>query len=378
MTSGVDELEVFIAALRLSFLTSSTVGGSPEGLRQGIAAFRQALGPRDPLVASVATPDAYGRKADDINNTGLDTFAQAGEPISSSSTEWSGDDRIDVVTTKQIELVQNEVRESTSQVRELVQIVKELKAEVRDLRSALEASKSVASSEDTTPSSAPGKTEVRPWANSTPVYEPGVDAFPERSPGVVPSAAVLSAVPLPQSLPVLTPSDSDSIPTSKSSPLTALKSSAATELPSPPSAPSQSLPPAPCPVEPSAAAQTSTTAPADPVSSSGRIAPVAIDATRNLAFLFFWGAWSERVKAENPEASSRLSSRPTTSQHSFGGASTDTSHHPGEIGKLLEAKFNGLDEEEKSIYFERSAKTQADWQRQRDRIPAVSIQVTRK
>ncbi|KAG8922643.1 hypothetical protein FRC00_007178 [Tulasnella sp. 408] len=314
MTSGVDELEVFIAALRLSFLTSSTVAGSPEGLRQGIAAFRQALGPRGPLVASVATPDTYGQKEDDINNTGLDTFAQAGEPISSSSTEWSGDDRIDVasIATKQIELVQNE-------------IVKELKAEVRDLRSALEASKSVASSEGTTPSSAPGKTEVHPWANPTPVYEPRVDAFPERSPGVVPSAAALSAVPLPQSLPVLTPSDSDSILTSKSSPLTALKSSAATELPSPPSAPSQSLSPAPCPVEPSAAAQTSTTVPADPVSSSGRIAPASIDATRNLAFLFFWGAWSERVKAENPEASSR------------------------EIGKLLEAKFNGLDEEEKSV-----------------------------
>lgn len=69
MTSGVDELEVFIAALRLSFLTFSTVVGSPEGLRQGIATFREALGPRSLLVARPATPDGYARKEDDTYKT---------------------------------------------------------------------------------------------------------------------------------------------------------------------------------------------------------------------------------------------------------------------------------------------------------------------
>ncbi|KAG8912612.1 hypothetical protein FRC01_004996, partial [Tulasnella sp. 417] len=98
MTDGVDELEAFVAALRLSFLTSSTALGSSESLRQGIAAFRESLRPRAPF-ASDTTPtraDADTRKEDNVYNSDSNMFAQAGEPISSSSTSWSGDDKIDV------------------------------------------------------------------------------------------------------------------------------------------------------------------------------------------------------------------------------------------------------------------------------------------
>lgn len=69
MTGGVDELEAFIAALRLSFLTSSTIAGSPDGLRQGIAAFRETLRPRGPLVTSSVSTEAYEQKEDDIYNS---------------------------------------------------------------------------------------------------------------------------------------------------------------------------------------------------------------------------------------------------------------------------------------------------------------------
>ncbi|KAG8952995.1 hypothetical protein FRC00_006534 [Tulasnella sp. 408] len=139
MTSGVDELEAFIAAQRLSFLISSTAPGSPENLRQGLAAFRETLRPLSTLDTSSAPTEGYNPQQNDIHDSGSSVFAQAGEPISSTSTVWSCDDRIDVAPqpTKQTGLFGAGFGEVASQIRELIQMVKEVKAEVRNLNSAL-------------------------------------------------------------------------------------------------------------------------------------------------------------------------------------------------------------------------------------------------
>ncbi|KIO33499.1 hypothetical protein M407DRAFT_17752 [Tulasnella calospora MUT 4182] len=131
MTNGVDELEAFIAALRLSFLTSSSTTGSSESLRHGIAAFRETLRPRSTLVADLAPTEVYTRKEDDIYHIGSGAFAPPEEPISATPTVWSSDDRIDAASqlTKQIELVNTEVPEGTRQIRELFQSMTELKTE---------------------------------------------------------------------------------------------------------------------------------------------------------------------------------------------------------------------------------------------------------
>ncbi|KAG8963098.1 hypothetical protein FRC00_007773, partial [Tulasnella sp. 408] len=155
MTSGIDELEAFIAALRLSFLTSSSTTDSQESLRHGIVAFRETLRPLSTLAATLASAEAYTWKKDDSSNPGGDAVDEPEEPRSATPTVWSSDDRIDVVSTdfiglhyiltrsqvsqltEQIELVGIEVREGTRQTRELLQNMKELKTEVQDLRSAL-------------------------------------------------------------------------------------------------------------------------------------------------------------------------------------------------------------------------------------------------
>ncbi|KAG8912478.1 hypothetical protein FRC00_004420 [Tulasnella sp. 408] len=148
MTSGVDELEAFIAALRLSFIASSSTAGSPESLRHGIEAFREALGRRSTSTTTPSPTEAFAQKRDYDDHSGPSGFAQAEDHISSASTVWSCDDKpgIDALT-EQIELVNSEVREGTNQLRELIQTVKELKTEVRDLRSTLAASPIVSSSE---------------------------------------------------------------------------------------------------------------------------------------------------------------------------------------------------------------------------------------
>ncbi|KAG9031027.1 hypothetical protein FS837_003125 [Tulasnella sp. UAMH 9824] len=191
MTSGVDELEAFIAALRLSFFTSSTVVGSPDGLRQGIAAFRETLRPRGPL-----SPEAYARKEDNTYNSGSDIFAQA-EPISSTSTVYSGDDRIDAASllTKRIDLVSTEVREGTSQIRELIQSVKELQSEVRDLRTALATSARVEGSEAGTQII---KT-VKDRTSLAPIDETGVDGSPEQRDGMAATPPTVSSAAYPRS-----------------------------------------------------------------------------------------------------------------------------------------------------------------------------------
>ncbi|KAG9037832.1 hypothetical protein FS837_001365 [Tulasnella sp. UAMH 9824] len=164
MANGVDELEVFIAALRISFITCSVTNGSPESLRQGIEAFREALGHRSSSTTSPSPTKAFAQKRDHDHHSGSSGFAQAEDHISSASTVWSCDDRIDALT-KQIELVNTEVREGTSEIRELIQSVKELKAEVNDLRSTLTASKPLLSSEvhpsSPTPVETAGNTSAR-------------------------------------------------------------------------------------------------------------------------------------------------------------------------------------------------------------------------
>lgn len=64
MTNRVDELEAFIVALRLSFITSSATNGSPESLRQGIEAFREALGRKNTSTTGPSLTEAYGQKRD--------------------------------------------------------------------------------------------------------------------------------------------------------------------------------------------------------------------------------------------------------------------------------------------------------------------------
>ncbi|KAG8933858.1 hypothetical protein FRC01_006704 [Tulasnella sp. 417] len=172
MTSGVDEFEAFVAALRLSFLTATSTAGSPEILHQGIDAFRETLRPRSPSTLTDASPtpstEAYVQKSDHGHHSDE-------EPISSASTAWSCDDRIDTLT-KQLELVSTEVREGTSGIRELTQSVKELKTEISDLRSALAASKVVTKKEVAPSPLKPVETATKASASSTLVHEAQVNS----------------------------------------------------------------------------------------------------------------------------------------------------------------------------------------------------------
>ncbi|KAG8927259.1 hypothetical protein FRC00_002181 [Tulasnella sp. 408] len=172
MTSGVDELEAFIAALRLSFITSSSTAGSPESLRQGIEAFREALGRRSTSTTTPSPTEEFAEKRDSDHHSGPSGFAQAEDHISSASTVWSCDDKpgIDALT-KQIELISSEVREGTSQIRELIQTVKELKTEVRDLRSTVSVSPAVSSSEVHLSSPAPIRPALQASAGSALIRE---------------------------------------------------------------------------------------------------------------------------------------------------------------------------------------------------------------
>ncbi|KAG8919932.1 hypothetical protein FRC01_001021, partial [Tulasnella sp. 417] len=238
MTDGVDELEAFVAALRLSFLTSSTAPGSSEDLRQGIAAFRESLRPRAPF-ASDTTPtradaDADTQKEDNVYTSGSNKFPLAGEPISSSSTSWSGDDKIDVIET-----VNTEVREGTSQSCELIKSVNELRTEVHDLRSALVAFKPVAVNEDPTPALTSSKTEVRNHANPPQVYESQAQAFSKKSSSVASRSTTLSAATGPQSFSTVTASHSTPDSAVAFGPFSALTSSSAVNFPPLPLAPLQ-------------------------------------------------------------------------------------------------------------------------------------------
>ncbi|KIO33496.1 hypothetical protein M407DRAFT_4005 [Tulasnella calospora MUT 4182] len=107
MASGVDELEAFVAALRLSFLTSSSTTGSPESLRQGIEAFRQTLRPTSTFTTSPMPTEAYVQKRDHGHHS-------AEEPISSASTVWSSDDRIEAVCPSSATQIRAALRASAS------------------------------------------------------------------------------------------------------------------------------------------------------------------------------------------------------------------------------------------------------------------------
>ncbi|KAG8927258.1 hypothetical protein FRC00_002180 [Tulasnella sp. 408] len=161
MTSGVNELEAFIAALRLSALISSTGSGSSESLQQGIAAFRETLRPQRIAATGSASTEEYATKQDDSHHSSASVFTQAGERISSTSTVWSSDDGID--RTKPIGLVTTvaEVREGTSEIRDLIQSMNELREEIVDLRAALAASNNVV------PGSALPSTASRPQPPSS-------------------------------------------------------------------------------------------------------------------------------------------------------------------------------------------------------------------
>ncbi|KAG9037831.1 hypothetical protein FS837_001364 [Tulasnella sp. UAMH 9824] len=246
MTSGVNELEAFIAALRLSFLISPATPGSPESLQQGIATFRETLRPRTTSATSSESTEDYALKQDDARHSGTSVFTQAGEPISSTSTAWSCDDRID--RTKQIGLVNSatEVREGTSEIRDLIwdliQTAKELREEVMNLPSVLATSNNVV----------PGSAVL---SAATP--QPPSSAAPNNS---IPSFASLIS------------SFTASKPLQKSL-------SKATELQTLPSAPSllQALSPIPHQKKTLGPAYPPTTVPVEPVCPSEPISPVTED-----------------------------------------------------------------------------------------------------
>ncbi|KAG8913785.1 hypothetical protein FRC01_004388 [Tulasnella sp. 417] len=265
MTSGVDELETFIAALRLSFLTSSSTAGSPEGLRQGINAFRETLRPR-----STSTTEAHAQKSDHDHHSRSGLFALAEEPISSASTVWSCDDRIDALT-KEIELVNSEVREGTGGIRELIQSVKELKTEVRELRSALAASKIVVNSETCPSSPTPIRTTATASASSTLVQEVQGGSSPGQCSANAPASLGPGSLArfLQEDTPLIVPHPLPSVmvrtPTPPCPPPVA--------EPAPPRIPSPVPAPAPCPVSVATSAHPQTSAAVDQTCSSGQVHP---------------------------------------------------------------------------------------------------------
>ncbi|KAG8971750.1 hypothetical protein FRC05_010817 [Tulasnella sp. 425] len=155
MTSEIDELEALLAALRLSFLTSSSTTSSPEALRQSIAVFRAALRPQgiDIVVASPSPTVAHMQKSDDGNH------------------------HVSQIV-RQMDLVHVELRQGTDHIRELVQSVEELEQEVRDLRSAVVAPKSLANTKDHPPPSPPVIDAVEKCAIWNPVNQAQVKPSP--------------------------------------------------------------------------------------------------------------------------------------------------------------------------------------------------------
>ncbi|KAG8971752.1 hypothetical protein FRC05_010819 [Tulasnella sp. 425] len=196
MTSGIDELEALLAALRLSFLTSSSATSSPEALYQSIAVFRAALKPQG-IVPNPSPTVAHLRKQDDGNHH---DFVNVGEPSSATSTTCGDDDRIDL--TKQMDFVHAELRQGTDHIRELIQSVQELRKEVQDLRSAVVAPKSLASTEDHPPPSTPIINVVENCATLAPVHQAQVEPAPSPyAAGASPSRPILSTPTCPQRIP---------------------------------------------------------------------------------------------------------------------------------------------------------------------------------
>ncbi|KAG9045204.1 hypothetical protein FS837_006818 [Tulasnella sp. UAMH 9824] len=230
MTSGIDELEAFIAALRLSFLTSSSSIDSHESLRHGITAFRETLTPRNTLEARLAS--GYAWKKDDSSNDGGDVVGEPEEPRSATPTVWSSDDRIDMASqlTKQIELVSIEVREGTRQTRELLQNMKELRTEVQEVRSALAASKAVVGSESYSPLPTLSRA-----ASETTAHEAQVDPSPKQRSGKAPGS-LLSTTARSQSISAGGRGESVSNPPPS---FVAPEAPLAAKLPAPPHGPSQ-------------------------------------------------------------------------------------------------------------------------------------------
>ncbi|KIO33480.1 hypothetical protein M407DRAFT_17735 [Tulasnella calospora MUT 4182] len=151
MASGVQALEALLDEPGLSSFTTPLAVGAPDTRSQGIATFRDTrnnLATGSPP-AKIYVPRQYGASN------------PAGESSGATTTVCSCDDKLEALS-KQIELVDTEVRE-------LIKSVAELKTEVRDLRSALIASTSVASSEGHLPPATPSRETVEHFASSTPI-----------------------------------------------------------------------------------------------------------------------------------------------------------------------------------------------------------------
>lgn len=154
MASGVQALEALLDEPGLSSFTTPLAVGAPDTRSQGIATFRDT---RNNLATGSPPAKLYVPRQYGASNP-------AGESSGATTTVCSCDDKLEAALqlSKQIELVNTEVRQ-------LIQSVAELKTEVRDLRSALIASTSVASSEGHLPPATPSRETVEHFASSTPI-----------------------------------------------------------------------------------------------------------------------------------------------------------------------------------------------------------------
>ncbi|KAG8947039.1 hypothetical protein FRC04_011219 [Tulasnella sp. 424] len=197
MTSGIDELEALLAALRLSFLTSTSATSSSDDLRQSIAAFRVALRPDQSVVVVSPSPTEVPAESQ---------LAQLRPPVLTlieSTWQVPSASRHDInliciqvsQLAQQIDLV---ITEGTNHIRELIQIIEELKAEVRDLRSATVALKPPATSEDRLPPPRPIGDSAESWAIS--IHEAQVDHLPSGQHALGGSGSPSLSTPTPQAI----------------------------------------------------------------------------------------------------------------------------------------------------------------------------------
>ncbi|KIO33486.1 hypothetical protein M407DRAFT_17741 [Tulasnella calospora MUT 4182] len=190
MASGVGELEALLATPHIAFLRSSSTINPPENTRQGIAAFRESMPPPSTLASTPSHTKAYVQRQDARSNL----FENHGEWTNAALTVCSCHDKFDALQlSKQIDILQTEVREGTSQIRELIQSVASLGRELKSLRSALVASKSVTSSEVQPTSQEPSANAIKGYTALTLIDEAKVDPTSEEHSGVASSASPSTA-----------------------------------------------------------------------------------------------------------------------------------------------------------------------------------------
>ncbi|KAG9016371.1 hypothetical protein FRB90_003080 [Tulasnella sp. 427] len=111
-----------------------TAIGSPDDLRQGLAAFRQAL-------TSPSLADSLNPNLKDSNRS--EDSGRDGEPASAVTTACSCHDVLDLTQKlSQIDVFIGKVREATDQIHVFTQSVKELNLEMRELRTGMASAQS--------------------------------------------------------------------------------------------------------------------------------------------------------------------------------------------------------------------------------------------